>query len=182
MTLNLALRLGAIAGGFSTITDSFNRADSTSTLGSTDTGQAWTAQAGTWGISSNTAYTTTASGQVTVVVDAGVSDCTVQATLTDATGSCGLCWRSTDDNNYWLVAGVLCYKRVAGGFTSMGSTGGFSNGDVITVVVSGNNHTIKRNGTTVLSFTDSFNATATKHGLRAQTNTSRFDSFSITVP
>lgn len=175
--------LGIVASAYTlfSITDSFNRADSAVTLGNTDTGQPWTYQSGTWGISSNTAYVTS-TGQHTAVVNAGVSDCTVQATMSSIGTSPGLCWRATDDNNYFLFAGPTCYKRVAGGFTSLGSTGGFSNGDVLSVVVSGTSHIIKKNGTTVLSFTESFNQTATKHGLRAQANDSRFDNFSVTVP
>lgn len=168
---------------FATITDSFNRADSTSTMGSTDTGQTWTYQSGTWGITSNTAYPVTASGQLTAVVESSVSDCTVQVTHSTAGSSPGLCWRATDDNNYWLVAGLTAYKRVAGGFTSMGSTGGIADGDVLSVVLSGASHVIKKNGSTVLTISsDSFNQTATKHGLRAQVNNSRFDNFSVTVP
>lgn len=38
------------------LTDTFNRANSTTSLGSTDTGQAWSVANGVWGISSNRAY------------------------------------------------------------------------------------------------------------------------------
>lgn len=46
-----------------TISDNFNRADSTTSLGSTTTGQAWSTYNGSvWGISSNRAYKVTAGG------------------------------------------------------------------------------------------------------------------------
>lgn len=38
------------------VSDSFNRADSASSLGTADTGQVWSSAVGTWGISSNRAY------------------------------------------------------------------------------------------------------------------------------
>jgi hypothetical protein len=53
--------------------DSFNRADSASTLGNADTGQAWSAVVGTWGITSNRAYPVTASGTGTAAINTGLN-------------------------------------------------------------------------------------------------------------
>jgi len=46
------------------ILDSFDRADSATTLGSADTGQAWTAHSSTWGITGNLAYNVSAQNEV----------------------------------------------------------------------------------------------------------------------
>ncbi len=160
--------------------DSFNRADNPSSMGDTDTGQTWVPNLGTWGIVGNEAYCIGV-GQYTTVIETGVSDCTVSV-VTNALGSPGPCWRSTNDSNYWIGAGGTIYKRVAGAFTVMGTIP-FVAGDTISVTVSGPTHVVKVNGVPQLTIpSDSFNETATKHGLRSQAGTSRFDTFSVDVP
>lgn len=175
------------------ITDSFNRADSATTMGSTDTGQLWVPNHGTWGINGNRAYevATAADNQETTVVQSGIADCTIAVTLAIATSQAGICFRCSDPNNLWVVlstgtAGALqTYKRVAGTFTQLGTNGlPCANGDVLSVVLSGSSITVKKNGTTVAacSGTDAHNATATKHGLyifSISSTAARFDDFSI---
>lgn len=168
------------------ITDSFNRADSTTTMGSTDTGQTWLPNSGTWGITGNLAYLPSAAGgQNTTVVESSVSDCTVQLTLTTF-DDCGACVRSTDDANNFICNNANLFKRVTGSFTSLGAfSSGFTDGNVQAVVLSGTSIIVKQNGTSVLSVTESFNQTATQHGLRANTagtSAARFNDFSVTVP
>lgn len=175
------------------ITDSFNRTDSSTTLGSTDGGTilAWTPLTGTWGINTNRAYcATSGSGdQDTAVVESGVADATVQVTVTVA-GDGGICFRATDTNNYFVIGNdpptSKLYKRVAGTFTAI-ATGGtqFVNGDVMKITFSGTSITVYLNGTSVLTATSTHNQTATKHGLRlygATSTSMRFDNFSIAVP
>ncbi len=49
-----------LSGGTTLASDTFTRANSSSTLGTATTGGAWTARTGTWGINNNKAYTVTA--------------------------------------------------------------------------------------------------------------------------
>lgn len=171
-----------------TVTDSFNRANSAVALGNADTGQTWSALGGTWGISANQAYFVTGgtTNSLYAVVDSGLADTTVQVTIavTDVTEEPRVVFRAVDVNNLWIVStsGVV-YKRVAGSYTSAATfTHTFVNGDIVSVVLLGNSITAKVNGTTVATVTDSFNATATKHGigqLLLNTNVTRFDDFSV---
>ncbi len=178
------LRLRSSTSG---ITDSFNRADNAASMGSADTGQVWVPNSGTWGILGNQAYTPSAPVQATTVINAGVSDCTVQVTISVAANGAGLCWRSTDDNNHFLIetGGVTipCFRKQGGGYTLVGSLAAepaFASGDVLTVVLAGTLCTVKKNGTTLYAFTDAIQSTATRHGLRCNaTSVARFDNFSI---
>jgi hypothetical protein len=184
-------RMGAVGSkptatpGFATITDTFTRANSTTNIGTTDTGQVWSVQSGSWwGISSNRAYTANSMAYGSVVVESSVSDCTISVLLVARSDS-GLCWRSTDNNNYWSFSSGFgtVNKRVAGTFTQVATFSAAAHGDTMSVTVSGNTHTIKKNGITVATFTDSFNSTATKHGLYANNYADpQWDNFQITVP
>lgn len=159
----------AVAAGFSSITDSFNRANSTTTMGNTDTGQTWVPNSGTWGISSNQAYLVSATSQATTVFESTVADISLQLTAAVA-GNAGPCWRSTDDNNnyLWFANSGLnsyVYKRLARSFTALvGPIAALANGDVMKLVASGSGHTLTINGGAFASFTDSFNSTATSMG------------------
>jgi hypothetical protein len=167
------------------VSDSFNRANSGS-LGSADTGQAWSLLAGTFGITSNQASGTNGV-QSHATIDAGISDCTVAVdavVFVPSIGETGMCFRATDTNNLWITNTTGLFKRVAGSFTSMGSFA-YVAGDRISAVLSGSSIVMKKNGVTILSVTDSFNSTATKHGLRVNsdgTSVSRWDNFLVTKP
>lgn len=164
------------------ITDSFDRADSVTTMGNTDTGETWVPNAGTWGISLNRAYPIPGGAQLTTVVESGVADCTIEVTLSTLVDS-GVCFRSTDTNNHFVTNATTLFRKQSGGFTSLGTfSTGFSSGNVIAVVLSGTGIEVFRNGASVLSTTSTFNQTATKHGLRAGSGGSvRFNDFSITT-
>ena len=174
---------------FTPITDSFDRADSTTTMGNTDTGQTWVPNAGTWGITSNTAYLQAGSGQNTTVVDSGVSDCTVGFTISTYAANLGFCLRSQNDSNHLLVTfgggiALEVYTKIANSFTVIASNSTtVTSGDAVSVVLSGTSIVVKKNGTTVLSTTSSSFQTETKHGLRNFGATAaRFNDFSVTVP
>lgn len=161
--------------------DSFNRTDSATLLGSTETGQAWTALSGLWGISGNSAYEVNNTGQAITVVETGVSDCTVSATLL-AIQDTGLCFRVTDNDNNFVTNPSGLFRKQFGAYTHIGSFPSINSGDRLAVVLSGSTITVKVNGTAVLSVTDTFNQTATKHGLRAHNSPlARFDDFEVTV-
>jgi hypothetical protein len=164
-------------------TDDFNRTDSASTMGNLDTGQTWVPNSGTWGIASNKAYEAGAApSQTTTVFESGVSDCSVEVTFSTFDDS-GLCFRSSDDSNNIITNATNVFKRVAGGFTSLAVMSTFGTGDVMKITGSGSGITVDLNGSGVAGFSESFNNTATKHGLRQNATTNgRFDDFSVTVP
>lgn len=174
-----------------TIVDTFNRADSTTTLGTTSDGNAtWTAQIATWGISSNQAYTPTIVGGTGLATVPGQADGTVQVTVAaNTTNGVGLAFRCSDASNYWIVIrqatssfGGL-WKLVGGSLTHV-ATFNPAVGDVVSVDFSGSSITPKVNGSAVSGapFTDSFNQTATLCGLYTEHNANRLDDFSFTPP
>lgn len=171
------------------VLDNFTFTAGTELSGHTsDSGHAWTYQTGGLSVlnQGGTTVGRSAGVQATAVVNAAVADCTVivQFYATGGAGDAGPCWRASDDSNYWLISNSSgqVYKRVAGSFTAVGSAfAAGSAGDLIAVTVSGTSHTVVRNGITVASFTDSFNQTATKHGLRMNAS-DLFDQFKVTVP
>jgi len=124
MTLGIGGGVAA-AGPTTIVSDAFNRADSTTTMGNADTGQTWVPNSGTWGITSNQADHIVNTSQNTTIVDSGVSDCTVQVTFPSLQDG-GICVRSTDDNNNFITSGTAdhtLYRRQAGSFTSLGNFG-----------------------------------------------------------
>lgn len=206
-----ARRLLATQAGAGAVVDSFDRADSTSTLGTADSGQTWTAYSGTWGISSNQAYLVSTTAQAFAGVNAGISDvdmsCNVTLSATLARADCGLVVRAIDNNNYILVVlnrlggtglgnSIQLFKRDAGSFVLLDSIGseGHVNGATyaVRVILNGDSIDIYRDGSLRLSHT--FSAanqtkygTATIHGIRvnagvgADDGGSRFDDFEVTA-
>lgn len=168
------------------IQDSFNRADSTTTLGNADTGGAWSTS-GTWGINSNQAYTPAALSLGHAFIDTGQSD--VEATVTLATlgagGNAGIIFRRTDVDNYWVLfingasTNLQVLKRVAGAFTSVVTVDvAKAAGDDLRVVASGSRIRVFWNGAQISSFTDTFNQAATQHGIwQNNDNAWRLDDF-----
>lgn len=185
MSLALRRRVMKVAAAVvSGVTDSFNRANSTTTMGVADTGQTWVPNSGTWGIDLNRARLVSATAQASTVVDSGLADGTVESLLVvHAANGCGLCFRSTNDANYLTLdnATGAVYRRQAGAFTLIGNANiGYTSGDVMAVVLSGSSIVLKKNGTSILSVTDAFNATATRHGYRADNKPEvRWDNFSV---
>jgi len=98
--------------------DSFNRADSATTLGTSDSGHVWTQQwTGILGISGNNAYQATA-GNALCTIDPGVSDFYAEVKLSgNIGGEFNLVFNYLDINNYWKLGtnyGVnpyLCLRR-----------------------------------------------------------------------
>lgn len=90
------------------LADAFGRADSTTTMGNTDTGQTWSPFSGTWGISSNKAYLVSDTAQAVTVFDAGNADGTFQVEITTSPTlnkvDCGLVFRSISSTKHLLLA------------------------------------------------------------------------------
>jgi hypothetical protein len=87
------------------VTDSFNRTDNPSSLGTADSGQVWSPLVGTWGISGNTAVLNAApAGVKYAVVESGLSDATIQVDLGSETEQIlGVAFRVQDASN-----GLVC--------------------------------------------------------------------------
>lgn len=169
--------------------DNFNRADNSSSLGTSSSGHTWSALRGTWGINSNQGYmATNGNGQNYVVIDVGAANITVECTFPTATTGCGVSFRGTDESNIFIwykinSSLVNCYKRVSGSYTELFSLSeSMVDGDTLKVVCNGNSIELYRNGTLKTTLTESFNNTAPKHGLykEGSSTTARWDTFSIT--
>ena len=156
-----------------------------------------TAKSGTQEIKNNTlvASGTIPSGVGSICTQTGNADSTVEATY-NANGTLesstnGIMFRYSDNDNYWspLVRAsdgvVRLFKRVAGTFTVVDTYTivGFSTTTdyVCKAVFTGSTISILIDGTERLTATDSFNSSATLHGLRyGSANDKSFDD--LTVP
>lgn len=163
------------------ITDEFNRANSTSNLGSCDQGIAWVQQIGTWGITSNSAYSPVSGTPAVATLNHGWSDGAVNVVLPAQPGNgqgAGVALRLSDTSNFWFAfyytsggGSQLFYlrKRVAGADTDLLSAVSVSVTFPLTVSVTavGNLWHCRVNGTEVTGspVTDAFNSTQTNHGL-----------------
>jgi hypothetical protein len=178
------------------VSDTFTRADSATSLGTADTGQAWTL-VGTniFGISSGQVYSPNATENERAFVDAGVSDCTVEVKIAAlaAGGSCGLFLRSAADGaTGFNLSPVALFRYTAPSTnTLLASWTALVAGDTMRVKMSGSTLTVYRDsGSTgtfvqVAQVTDATNQTATRHGLRSTSNSglaNRMDNFKVTLP
>lgn len=174
--MQAATGLGGLSGlvpvGGRVITDSFNRANSSSTLGSADTGELWTAHAGTWGISSNRAYVAAASGGVDLAtLNANTANGTVGVRLYGYYPFARLVFRFSDVNNYLYytdAAGIHTVRKVVGGTDSLvGTLAAFTytDGDLIQVALNGSSIAVLATGVQRWSGTEAHNVTATRFGL-----------------
>lgn len=175
------------------IIDLFDRANSTNSLGSTDTGQVWTNSVmfgNALGISSNAAYSAGAV-DAAAVVETYMTNGDVTFVLGTYSDYVGFAFRYTDNNNYCECA-VLnsIHKFWVQGKSSGSSFGGSStsgyyissiptiaNGDTLKIRMSGTTITFYVNGSSIGSLTISQNATATKHGIRINSTVARINSF-----
>jgi hypothetical protein len=180
------------------ISDSFNRTNSTTTIGTSDsytggTNTAWTVYGGqTYGIKTNQIYqvTTTKADYQFAGFNAGISNAKVTATfasMPSAGDKPYMIIRATDANNYLFFMGGagkvyelgLCQN---GGttWTTLATGGTGVNGDVAEVTCNGNSIVVKVNGTQIISTTVTQQATGTLFGLCCGAQqASTFDNFII---
>jgi len=174
------------------VSDTFTRADNAASLGNAETGQAWEVLSGTWGISSNRAYiASTSGGRDIAVVDSGFADVTIGLTLPVVATSARLIFRLTDASNHFIFTVITASNNYtlsriqAGTATVVGSyTKIPANGDFIKVTLRGNQIICYVNGLEVIRVTETFNLTATKHGMGANNASAgniRFEQFYIEV-
>lgn len=180
------------SGDVPDVIDSFNRADNATSLGVTDSGQTWQTDASVWGIVGNRASMISGSNG-RAFVETARSDGAVQATLAvlgAGASHARLLFRGTGDTNFWFVQHRLnsgvpgkyqLYKSVNGGLSQVGtdSVADGAAGDVVKVVLSGNNIEVRVNGAVVISATDAFNASGKFHGFAAVAAGPRWDDFSV---
>jgi hypothetical protein len=169
-------------------TDSFTRANSTTTLGSTELGtpKAWTAQINTWGIESNQAYiAATGNALATFDASADFEEVAVTASVLPATREFWVNFRYSDNPNRWRFGGTegaTCRleKIVAGAVTSYTGPTGFTiaQGDRLVVRCHGTVIEAFLNGRQAFCITDTFNQTATMVGMQIAVNDVRLDDFS----
>lgn len=134
-------------------------------------GYTWTTPVGSWvrdGYLGGTARPANV-GTRSVALTTGDADCQVAVTLRtpQVSGQVqGIIFRYTDDNNYWRATRSSIVKKVSGVLTSVGTySKAVADGDRLKVVMQGSVITVYRNGVQVYTVTDSFNSTATKHGM-----------------
>ncbi len=127
----------AAVGGGSTLEllHTFTAANSTTTAGAANTGQAESQLSGVWGIDTNRAYNVSGSSFMADVWDSGVADGTFQVNLTFTTTGADreamLVFRCSDVSNLLVVdvyrnsvgaTTVSLFKRIGGTFTLLGSS------------------------------------------------------------
>lgn len=191
------------AGWRRVVWDSFDRADSALTLGSAETGQAWsTGNQGdggplpVWGVSSNQGYVVTASGVDAHVwlesgVADGVVDCAIKLAASFAVDRfAGLLFRRVDASNYFAVRFqettrqlhvLRCLASVRSTVASSAPLA-VSAGETLPLrlVLRGSTILVWANGVGVITYTDANMAAGTKHGLYEYgVGTPRFDNFRV---
>jgi hypothetical protein len=174
--------------------DDFNRADSATTPGSSDsyaggTNGAWVVDAGTFGISTNQLYTPNTTG-CRMHYDVGVSDAQMDVTVATVGNEHDFYFRGNSALTQYIRysyngsnGGTWYLQEFVSAFTTIKSfPGTLANGDVISVNCVGSTVTLSKNGTII----DTANAltdlqTQTCWGLGFSGSAAgRFDNFKIT--
>lgn len=173
-----------IFGGTSIVaSDAFNRPDNASSLGSTDTGQVWTVHTGTWGIQSQRAYTPVGTENY-ATIDAGLNNFSAQVQLAVRVNRSGLVFRFVDSAN-WIrfvlsSSTVFLQRRVAGSTTSLSSFAVTpTDGDVLKVIVIGNQIRGYYNGELKATVTETSFAGSTLIGMESAGSSCRLDNFIV---
>jgi hypothetical protein len=171
------------------VADGFNRADNASSMGNTNTGQAWQTLAGTFGIQSNQAYLAVGvAGNISLAyVNSGIANCTIEATFVIINQGVALVARVTDLLNYLSLeydvasTSIRIYTRILGVYTLLASfTNALLAGDVVRFEVNGSSLRGYVNGVLKISTTSTFNQTVTNHGIRpVDTVPSKYDNFKV---
>jgi hypothetical protein len=172
------------------VSDTFTRRDGP--IGIAETGQAWQPIDGNWLVTSHHAFHQGTAGTAdkrVCVIDTLYADGAVSV-VAAAIGVYGtrLVVRLTDVDNYlfveWAATTIRLVKRVAFVDTDL-DTASYTMlvGDQVRVILLGASVTVEINGVTMLGpVTESFNQTATKHGLGAyDTAAGEFDNFLVEV-
>lgn len=182
----------AILGGGDDIYvyDSFDRANSATTMGNANTGQTWTPNNGTWGINSNQAYNSGGTAGVGTVIDCLHSNVILTCTLNrNGSGGPGLIFRQVDTGNYWYFwsDGVrLVILSVQAGVATIRYDASPASGNSWNVLLAcvGDRINLIKPGSFNISLTSSINQSGTKFGLHitAANTAPRWNNFLIRSP
>jgi hypothetical protein len=182
----LPLPAGDFRGYTPGFLDMFDRADSATTLGTTDDGKTWVPlNSSTWGITSNAAYCPTPGSNGFAVVETGAANGILTATMSVASDFAGLCFRVFDASNMLLVqrfGSEVRIRKLAGGVGStIATTSGqsWANGDVLSVELNGSSVIVMKNGIVMLSQAITDFQSNTNHGLYSPVNTARYSQASF---
>lgn len=171
--------------------DSFNRANSTTVLGSTDRGEveAWTQNSGTWGINGNAAYISAAATSIaTIVGSTDFERVQFQVTTWPAATVVGLVFRFVDTSNFWWWGGTVgsaaTLNSVVAGVTTTytpdsGAGGDYilAANDILGIEVHGSAIIAYRNGQTAMTMSSTASQAGTRVGMRLTAITPRIDDF-----
>lgn len=173
------------------VSDSFNRANNTTSLGNADTGQTWqysainnaTVPPLSIGINNNSAYNSVTQ-DILAIIDAGISDCIVSMRISTLGAYEKLIWRFKDYSNfYWAEdsgANLLVFVMVNGTRTQLGSLSRPVAGQTLKVVLNGGTHQVYLDNALVQTISDS-SVVGTKHGMGFYDTTARLDDFKVTA-
>jgi hypothetical protein len=111
--------------------DDFGRSDSSTSLGTAETGQKWLAVRGTWGVTDQQAYVAQPKpkGYSLAVLNVRTGNETLQVTMPRVATGSGVVFRFRNEFNYWMitaspkVATWVVQKVVSGNVTTVGSIG-----------------------------------------------------------
>lgn len=142
-----------------TITDTFDRADA-GTLGTASGGFSWTQVAGSIGISSNSAASST-SGNNTARAESALSAdhyAQIEVVVQGANGV-GPCCRFDASANTFYVAyddasSLRLFRVITGGFTEIGSASSVAAGSIVKIQANGTTIKVFDDGVEVISVTD----------------------------
>lgn len=163
------------------LTDDFNRANSTTVVGSPSVGGPYTQQVGTWGISGNTLYTSASTANSQLTFPAAIN-LDLSATFVVSGGSTvsasQLMFRWVDVSNFWMFGrvgtGLVAFTHVAAGVsTQVTASIAFTDGQALRVVAFGKYLYGFIAGVLVATVEDQYYASAgTPAGFRSNSNTS----------
>jgi len=196
MGLSVVSRTTAEAAAGYVIEDRFTEASSTALTSHTpdiDTeGGGWGA-AGTWTVSySGYANQLWPAEEANAWIDSGISDLVISVdvtTTTDTSSGGGLIFRWTDANNNWrciinrLADTFALWQRTGGANYERDSTSVSLGAATYTIELTANGTSISAtlNGSYPLSYSSSFNQTATYVGLRTVSRRAAFDNFLVSA-
>lgn len=169
--------------------DTFTRADSATNLGSTETGttQAWTQNAGTWGIQTNRAYISVGADSIATI--AGAADFNLLDVEVDVwtSGDAWLVFRYVDASNYIRFGGTVganpTLDVVSASILTRSDTAfvTLAQADELRVRCTGSVIECFVNDLLVLTVSESTNITGTRVGMRTTSTVPRFDNFSYSL-
>lgn len=169
--------------------DAFDRDDSPSRLGATDTGQQWTAVAGTWGTEGGRARVAPGAGPAYAVVRGGPAERLTEATLMTVEPGAGIAFRFRGPDDHFALTvvptrGVWELHKIVGGRRSLLAEipGPVSDGTTVTVAQRGAELQVLFDGVEASRVSDPALRTEASSGLVAgadRADTARWDRFYV---